>query len=197
MKAVVFDWGGVFMRTVDYGPRHKWDDHLALPRGTTEQFFFGADTWRQAQLGELRVEKHWAAVGQELGLTLEDLLQFSEDFYAGDQLNDGLVSLTQELREQGILIGLLSNNILELWDEVDELGVMELFDRIIVSADIGVMKPNPAAYEAVLAALSVEPSEAVMIDDFITNVEGARAVGMQAVHFTPNTDLSQLLFDLL
>ena len=55
------------------------------------------------------------------------------------------------------------------------------------------MKPDPRIYQVALEQLDMAPAETVLLDDFIQNVEGARAVGMQAIHFTqPEQALDEL-----
>jgi HAD superfamily hydrolase (TIGR01509 family) len=65
----------------------------------------------------------------------------------------------------------------------------DAFDLIVGSAYQRVMKPAPEIFLWTLAQLGREPHEAVFIDDFAHNIEGARAVGMAAIHFRPGTDL--------
>jgi putative hydrolase of the HAD superfamily len=55
------------------------------------------------------------------------------------------------------------------------------------------MKPDPAIYQHALQALDVAPETAVFIDDFQHNIDGAAAVGMHGILFTPETDLSAAL----
>ena len=65
----------------------------------------------------------------------------------------------------------------------------DAFDLIVGSAYEKVMKPDPRIFERTLARLGRQPDESVFIDDFAHNIVGARAVGMQAIHFTPPIDL--------
>lgn len=196
-RAVIFDWGGVLMRTEDYGPRITWDNRLGLESGSVERTVHGIEEWTRAQRGEIPLEAYWQAVGRELGLTPEQLRQLQEDFYAGDRLDRDLLSLIGELREAQMPIGLLSNNSPDLSDTLGELEVAPQFTAIVISADIGIMKPNPAAYHAILKALNIAPQRAFFVDDSMVNAEGARAVGMAAIRFTPGMDLRSELLDWL
>jgi HAD superfamily hydrolase (TIGR01509 family) len=94
-------------------------------------------------------------------------------------------------------VGLLSNNSLHLHKVMEERGLDGLFDEVVISAEIGVMKPAPEAFHAILDKLGVSATDSVFIDDFPRNVEGARAVGMHAVHFTPGLDLRAALQEFL
>ncbi len=184
LRAVVFDWGGVLMRTLDYGPRHAWDARLGLAAGSVERVVHGIEEWQQAQRGALSTSQYWAAVGQKLHLSDSDLSALRSDFYQGDRLHGPTASLLARLRSRGLVVGLLSNNTLELGQELERLGLASMFDAVAISAASGAMKPEPAAYRAILGRLACPPNQALMLDDSPANVEGARAVGMAAVRVT-------------
>lgn len=196
-KAVIFDWGGVLMRTEDYTSRLAWDYRLGLASGSVERTVHGIEEWSMVQCGELSLEAYWLAVGRSLNLMPEQLHQLRSEFYAGDRLDGDLLSLVQELRDAQVPVGLLSNHSLDLSDTLAGLEVVPLFTAIVISASIGIMKPNPGAYQAILDALKVSPEQAVFVDDSSVNVEGARAVGMDAIHFVPNMDLRSKLWNWL
>jgi epoxide hydrolase-like predicted phosphatase len=58
-----------------------------------------------------------------------------------------------------------------------------MFDETVFSAEVGMAKPDARIYQLILNRLGVEPQEAVFVDDFIENVEGARHLGLHAIHF--------------
>jgi putative hydrolase of the HAD superfamily len=81
----------------------------------------------------------------------------------------------------------------------EEFHIADAFHLIVISAEVGLMKPDPAIYRLTLERLGFEPYEAVFIDDVSENVEGARQVGMHAILFKnteqTRTDLQSLLDD--
>jgi HAD superfamily hydrolase (TIGR01509 family) len=172
-KAVVFDWGGVLMQTVDPEPRHRWDRRLGLPPGS--------------------VENDWEAVRVMLKLTPAALVDLRKDFYSGDALSEELLVVIRGLRTKGILIGLLSNNSLELVDMLTTMQIDQIFDACVISAQIGIMKPAPAAYRTILQQMGIKPSQALLIDDSLRNIEGALALGMEAICYVPGIDLPALI----
>jgi epoxide hydrolase-like predicted phosphatase len=188
-RAVIFDWGGVLMRTVDYAPRHEWDARLGLAEGQVEAAVHGIEAWNRAQRGEIGEEAYWQAVAGKLRLDESAAARLRDDFYRGDALDESLVSLIRRLRGSGLLVGLLSNNVSSLAAALDAPGLADLFDARVISAEIGVMKPDPAAYHAILTRLDVPPGAALFVDDSPANVTGAAATGMAAVRFTPGLDL--------
>jgi putative hydrolase of the HAD superfamily len=64
---------------------------------------------------------------------------------------------------------------------------------VVISAEVGLMKPDPRIYRLAAESVGLETTEVLFVDDFIENVEGAKAVGMQAIHFAdPETAQRQL-----
>ncbi len=173
------------MRTEDYAPRHYWDARLRLAPGSVEAVVHGIDAWRGAQLGKIGLEDYWEAVKVALGLDATSLHELRVDFYSGDRVDDDLLAVIRRLRGQGLKIGLLSNNTPDLMAMLDSLYLTSLFDAIAISAQIGVMKPDAEAYHIVLHQLGVQAPEAVMIDDTLRNLDGARTVGMFGLRFDP------------
>ena len=109
-RAIIFDFGGVFMKTLDYSPRHRWDDRLHLPHGSVERIVHGSESWRQAQIGTLALSDYWSDVASQLKLRPDETRQLADDFYSGDQLDNSLVDYARQLRAQGHPVALLSND---------------------------------------------------------------------------------------
>ncbi len=66
---------------------------------------------------------------------------------------------------------------------VDVWKIDDAFDHMFISAEIGLAKPDPQIYQAVVTELHKDPSEIVFVDDFIENVQAAREAGWHAIHF--------------
>jgi putative hydrolase of the HAD superfamily len=80
--------------------------------------------------------------------------------------------------------GLISNTLSDVRPTIENhWRLADAFDAIILSAEVGLMKPDPRIFHAALKALNVQSAEAIFVDDFVQNVEGARAIGMVAVQF--------------
>jgi HAD superfamily hydrolase (TIGR01509 family) len=191
--ALVFDFGGVIMKTATREPRWAWDDRLGVPRGTVERAVHNDDSWRSAQTGQLQLEAYYTDVARRFGLTPEQMRQLEADFYSGDRLDLEIIDLIRSRRGARQRVALLSNDSPALIWKLDSLGISSLFDPLVVSAEIGVMKPAPAAYHAVLGRLNCPPGNAVFIDDLQANIEGARQVGMVGIHYLPGLDLAAAL----
>ena len=191
--AVLFDFGGVFMKTVNYRPRRLWDERLGLPHGSVEQIVHGSPSWRAVQTGQLDVESYWADVGKQLGLDADDVYQLASDFFSGDQLDLDLVEYSRSLRQRGYSVALLSNDSPTLTDKLRTLRISDLFDPTVISAQIGVMKPDAKAFQAALERLGRPATEVIFVDDLEANVDGARKLGIHAIHYTTTPALQAAL----
>jgi len=193
MYVLVFDFGGVLMKTVSRAPRWAWDDRLGLQRGTVERIVHGSESWRLAQTGKMSPHEYWADVASQLDLNREDLGQLERDFFSGDQLDTDIIEFIKTRRSLGQKTALLSNDSMVLAAKLRTLGIWDLFDAVAISAEIGVMKPDPAAYRYVLDRLQCRPEQAVFIDDMQANVDAAIDLGMIGIRYTPDIHLDRTL----
>jgi HAD superfamily hydrolase (TIGR01509 family) len=112
--------------------------------------------------------------------------------------NKALLRLVDRVRRQ-VRTGLLTNNSPLLQDSLPELlpEVHRRFDPLLFSYQFGALKPSAALFTAVLVQSGLPAQDILLIDDAPQNVEGARAVGMQACLFTSvarlRTDLTGLV----
>lgn len=189
IKAFIFDFGGVLVRTEDYRPRHAWDERLGLPTGSVEQAVHYSDIWIQAQSGRITPTAYWQEVAERLRLNPDDMAVFCRDYFSGDSLNHTLVTLVRDLREKKYRTALLSNDTAQLEGRLRDYGLYDLFDPVLISAQVGLMKPDPAIYHMMLQRLGVAPHEAVFIDDSPANVQGAQPLGIHTILFRPEIDL--------
>jgi epoxide hydrolase-like predicted phosphatase len=194
LKAIIFDVGGVLIRSQSRAGREKWAARLGLDSWDFENFIFNGESGRQAQLGQKTFEAHWRWLGDYFGLAEASLAEMRRDFFAGDVMNESLVAYVKRLRQAGYRTGLLSNFADEarhVWTKVYPF--IEHFDGIVISSEVGLMKPDPKIYRLAAESVGVNVEEALFVDDIIENIEGAKRVGMQAIHFTdPETVQQQL-----
>jgi len=183
IRAVIWDMGGVLLRTENPQPRQALAESLGLSRETLEEIVFGGESGRAAQLGLISVDQHWQNVLRQLGLPAAERAAFEKRFWGGDRLDRELLEFIRTLRPR-YKVGLLSNAFSDLRHYLTEIwGLADLFDAIIISAEVGVMKPDERIYRLAAEQLKVSPGQAVFLDDFERNVRGAQAVGMLAIHF--------------
>lgn len=183
IKALIWDLGGVLLRTENYAPRQYLADRLGVSSDDLEQLVFSNVSGMSAQRGEISAEEHWQTIRRRFGLDDKGLKDFRRDFFAGDMLDRELVEYIRTLRAH-YKIGLLSNAFSDLrYLLTDRLCIADMFDDLLISAEVGMVKPDKRIYLLSLERLGVLPEEVVFIDDFMHNIDGARAVNLNAIHF--------------
>lgn len=184
IKAVIFDMGGVLLRTVDQGPREALGARYGFDTKRLFDVVFTSESSRQAEVGQKPDEVHWKWALDELGIPQEERADFIKQFWAGDRMDYELLDFIQSLRP-AIRTGLLSNAWLNTRSNITRhWGALEpFFDVTIFSAELGMRKPAPEFFHWLLERLNAQPGEAVFVDDYGKNIEAASALGMHAVKF--------------
>lgn len=182
LKAFIFDFGDVLVRTTDESRRRAWEQRLGLQPGEAEHIVFGGETGWAFQRGEVSDDAHWRWVQTRLELDDAGLARFREDFFAADELDASLVAYIARLRTR-YHIGLLSNAAGSARQVFARYGILGCFDSITISAEEGVMKPDPRIFEIALARAGVQPAEALFVDDSARNIAGAAALGLATIHY--------------
>jgi len=193
IKAVIFDFGGVLVGMIDDRPRLKLAEQLGVPLSRLDDLVFYSKSAQKASKGEIKVGQHWQAVGEALGIKPDDMPKFLEQYWSADDVNWVLLDYIKSLHPH-FKVGLLSN----AWDDLRETmhtrwDIDGLFDELIISAEVGLVKPDPRVFHLALDRLGVEAPEAVFIDDMQVNVEAARQLGMAGIQFL---DTRQTLVEL-
>ncbi len=182
---VVFDLGGVL---IDWDPRHLYRKLFAGDEAAMEHFLATVCTheWHR---------HHDAGRSLAEGVrTLKDLHPDKAELIdafgtrQGEMLAGsiaGAVEILKELRDRDVPLYALSNWPAETFplarQRFDFLG---WFRGILVSGEIGAIKPEPRIYEVLLDRFAIDPLSAVFIDDVAVNAAAARAFGIHAIHFT-------------
>lgn len=194
IRAVVFDFGGVLVRTFDYTGRRKWETRLGLVQGGLEEVVFNSDVATRAMLGHVPESAVWEHAGALFRVAAEELEQLQADFWAGDALDEELVQFLAKLRPR-YRTGILSNAWSGARDVfVGRLGLDRAVDGIIISAEERLAKPDERIYHLAAERLGIRPGEAIFVDDLQVNVEGARAAGMYGILFQSR---EQVIADVL
>lgn len=189
IKAVIFDLGGVLVRTVDPSPRIALADQLGTTRQELERVVFLSKSSIESEMGRISVEAHWQWVIDHYGQKELAPMEAYQQFFSGDILDQELIAHIQKIRGKW-KTGLVSNawkNSRNLYNE--RFDFLQNFDVLIFSSEVGVRKPDPRIFRMVLNQLDIQPQESIFVDDFEENIAGARRIGMQAILFTNTEEL--------
>lgn len=183
ITTVLFDLGGVIVRTEDRGPRQELAEEFEMDFWELSDLVYRTESARKATVGEVSAEEHWGHLQRKLELDDREVTRFERRFWGGDELDETLVEFIRGLHQE-YTTALLSN----AWDNLRTLmkelwKIDQLFDRVFISAELNLAKPDDRIYQYVIKELGVPPSEIVFLDDFKENVRAARENGLHAIHY--------------
>jgi 2-haloacid dehalogenase len=194
---VVFDLGGVL---IDWDPRHLYRKLFAGDEAAVEHFLATVCTheWNRCQdAGRSFAEgARWLKVEHPDKAELIDAYgtRFDE-MIAGPTA--GSVEILAELRDRGIPLYGLTNWSAETYPAaLQRFAFLRWFRGILISGEVGLIKPDPRIFALLIERFAIEPHCAVYIDDVEANVAAARPLGIHAIHFTTPAILREELVAL-
>ncbi|MBT3187470.1 MAG: HAD family phosphatase [Anaerolineae bacterium] len=195
IKVVIFDMGGVLVRTEDTAPRAALGLRFGKTYTELDQIFFGNKSSLRASRGEISARDHMQHVMRTLDLpeTDESIDAFVDEFFIGDEVDREIIDYIESLcpRYKTVMLSNAWDNLRKIL--INKWKIADAFDEIFISAEMGFAKPDPKIYEMVLDKLDVAPEETVFIDDFIENIEAACKLGMHGIHFqAPDVAMAEL-----
>jgi putative hydrolase of the HAD superfamily len=171
---------GRFLREVGFNP-----DPEALERATVEaDLEFG---WPEPDVRSRDEEwKVWLTYCRRVLAALElpadpelvRRLAEAADYLKYLEVFPDTVPALEAWRRQGLRLGIISNATPSFREAIDRVGLTPFFDTIIISAEVGLRKPDRAIFRLGLQRLHLEPGEAFFIDDLPRNVQAARDLGL-------------------
>ena len=208
VRGVIFDWGGVvtgpLLDTIDAWIRAEQidrDSYTSVMRSWVSAAYgdAGADNPVHAlERGECTNEEFEAALAAQL--THVDGRPVVPDgllarMFAAGTVENAMVDLIRALRRAGLRTALLSNS----WgsDDYPRELFPELFDVVVISAEVGMRKPEERIFRHTAELLGLEAEECVFIDDVAANIAAAEAIGLTGVHHSEPGPTTARLTELL
>ena len=195
ITAVILDYGKVLVRS----PTTQEFGRMAEMFNVSFESFY--QLWEESRgpydCGDLTAEEYWLNLAQQTNTSLDGgqikmLRQVEVEIWA--HANPDMLHWVNQLHAAGIETALLSNMP---WDLVKYVCAnfhwMENFSFKTFSAEVRLIKPDPAIYEHTLRGLGVPAAEALFVDDREVNVEAARALGIRSIQFQSTAQLKKEL----
>ena len=196
-RVIVFDYGEVISLS------QSEQDRLALVRmaGVDAEPFWRVYWAHRDPLdhGLISIPEYWARVAADLGVewsTAQVQRLWAIDFRSWVSVEPGTVDLLEELHEGGTRVALLSNAGFDFGDPFRRMPIARFFERIFVSAELGLLKPDPEVYRVVADELGITGEQMVFIDNKAINVDGAVSIGATGHTFTSVAELREFLTGL-
>lgn len=192
----IFDMGGVVTNTFELDSMYK-----KLNLNKNDFFNFCRDNGNihhLLEIGEITVPEFWKSFNNIL---LEKNMKEGTDYhtakndlfrmYFHPSKNLKTVELIQNLKKNNrVICG--TNTIQSHWENHMERGDYSFFNQTYASNKIGIAKPDPEFFRAILEVENYSPSQTFFTDDKIENCEAAKSVGINAVQFKSAEELTEL-----
>lgn len=193
--ALLLDFGSVVTFTAF--ERHRESERLlGLTPGTLD-WLGPVDPatdvlWQRMQRDEISEREYWDARAAEVGAMVGQPSWKPLDFFQAIRGEDPDLAVrasawqtVRAARAAGLKVGILSNELELYWGRsfMDRLGLLHDIDVLVDATHTRILKPDPRAYQLALDALGLTAQRVLFVDDQLRNVDGARQVGMSAVHF--------------
>jgi len=195
-RAVFFDYGGVIQRTEFQAPRQHLAERFSMDYDDIDKLVFAGESARRASVGEIKEDAHWSQVLKRLKRPEAELQTIKDEFFGGDVVDHELVEFIGSLGER-FHIGLISN----AWDgmrpHLEKSGLIDLFETVVISAEVGTMKPEERIYRLALEKAQVKAKEAIFVDDMPVNIAACESIGMKGVLFKDSHVTMETLKKLL
>jgi len=179
VRGLLVDFGGVLTTDV-FASFELFCAEEKLPADTVKALFRTDPAARDLLIGledgtlaDAEFERRFAALlGVEAGGLIERLMGTARP-------DQAMQDAVRTARQHGIRTGLVSNS----WGvgRYDRQLLAELFDGVVISAEVGLRKPAPEIYALGAQAVGLPPAECVYVDDIGGNLKPAKALGMTTV----------------
>ena len=195
VKNIIFDFGGVL---IDWNPAYLYGN-IFEEKEDMDYFL------------ENICPYHWNVL-QDAGRPLADATRekqlehpdFKEEIgmYYGrwDEMLGGTIDenevLVAPLKEKYMVYGLTNWSAETLPIAMERYGFFQHLDGIVVSGDEKLVKPDPGLYQILLNRYGIRAKKSLFIDDSLPNIETARQLGFQTIHYTENVDLRKQLEEM-
>jgi epoxide hydrolase-like predicted phosphatase len=188
LDALLIDWGGV-LTTSMIGSFDAFSAREGLPEHAVRQAFRDDPTARDAlielECGRIDIVTFEARLAGILHVPSEDL---ARRLTAEVQPDHEMRAAVRDFHDRGVKTALVSNS----WRRED-YDVLDLFDVVVLSGDLGVRKPDPEIYAVAVERLGVTPDRCVFVDDLGGNLKPAKGLGMTTIrHDATSATIAQL-----
>jgi putative hydrolase of the HAD superfamily len=183
IKAVIFDFGGVLCFHPDDERWRRAAEAAGLPVADLMSAFWANRIDYDA--GQLEPDKYWhGVIGPAFQESkLPELVR--SEIKLWNQYDQRIFDWIGQVRTAGFRTAILSNLPRVLGEELRSTpGFLDHFDHVTFSYELRKVKPQPEIYVDAIQGLGIEAEQALFLDDKAENVEGARAVGLQAVLYS-------------
>lgn len=194
IKTIIFDYGNVLGGHGFKNIIHKYlkEKNISYDKWENETHKY----WKFAEQGQMNSDAFFMASAQVFGFenwqdhkkeVMGNMLDYDKD----------MIELCKTLKTQGFKLAILSNNIKDIIPSfIEKANAKDLFDKIVVSCDVGIKKPQKEIYEHLLKELNSNPQECLFVDNKEKNLYPAQKLQIQTLLFSNYLSLTKDLENL-
>ncbi|MEI8630123.1 MULTISPECIES: HAD family hydrolase [Vibrio] len=183
IKNVIFDVGNVLVRWSPVEIVRLTFGH-SVEAEKMAQLLFSSQIWKDLNKGIISETEAKLCYQREHQVTAEEMDRFFYYVKHTQILLYGSVELLKRVKSAGYRVYALTDNVNEIVEHLrTTYEFWPLFEGAIISSEVQLLKPQAEIYQALLSTYQLQAEETVFLDDMPYNVEGARAVGMEAIQF--------------
>jgi putative hydrolase of the HAD superfamily len=196
LRNVIFDFGGVLLR---WAPREVVERLFdATVHDRVMQASFQHADWLEVDRGTLDEALTAARVAERTGLPQESIAVLLQRARESLSPIPDSIAMLRDLAARRVRLFGLSNMHGDTFRYLqDRFDFWRLFEGIVISGDIGLLKPDRAIFDHLMSRYGLAHPETVFIDDTLPNVRSARAMGLRGIHFTGAAACAAELYPML
>jgi HAD superfamily hydrolase (TIGR01509 family) len=180
---VVFDLGGVLLHWSPVEILQKCFPDEAKRTLVRREVFQHPD-WLEMDRGTLLEHEAIPRFQQRTGCSHEELTMLMKATNDHLDVIPDTREILKELAEHQVPLYCLSNMPATKWDSLRARhAFFELFDGIVISGQIKLVKPDRAIFDHLAQQFGIDPKESIFIDDHLPNIESAANLGFKTHHF--------------
>lgn len=191
VDAVLFDLDGV-IRIYREADTRAIEEAFGLPSGCVNTAAFRRELFRRVTTGVISRREWVEAVGDAIGCS-----EAAEEWgRTPGRVDHDLIAIVKAIRAQGLLACLITNGTDNLRKELRDLGLLEMFDDIFNSAELGYTKPAPEIFRIAINTLRLPADRIAYVDDTEAFVEAAKVFGINSTQYTNAHSLHEWMRNL-
>lgn len=188
INTILFDIGNVILHFDYLRAARKFAEKTGLPLDTIDKHFYFSDWERQYSKGKCSSEEFFGKLKKDLQLKME-FQEFAGIWNDIFWLNHSIEEVIKALKGRFTLACLTNTTDLHFRYWLESFPVFANIDKFFPSHELGLRKPDPEIFKAVLSRLGIRPEQLVFIDDMEENARAAADLGIHGIHYKTTDEL--------
>lgn len=181
IDAVIFDLGNVLISVNEHRAATRFAARTGKSAAEILAYFLSTPHATELALGKQTKRQFYRTISHDLGFT-GDYDEFADIYADIFEPIPAMIELAQSLATKRPRVLLSNTNVIHADFFLARYPWINEFDVVILSHEVGLLKPDVAIYELALKRAGLQADRALFIDDLLPNIQGAQAAGLQTIH---------------